>query len=383
MSFFGTSLKTALLTRRRAWLLVLLLPALMFGVRRFLPAEEVAAPVQVGVVLPGQGGELFWEKLKGRSGTVVTFLRTDAGQARRQVAAGRWDCALLLPDDFARRLERRDTYELIDLLIGPGSAVYPMVRETAAACVAELISPGVAERYLLDSGIADAASIIELRPRLSETLSDRDRVLVTMETADGRALDPLTLADSGSDNLLAGLLAIVLLVDALLIAVDLGRWLDSPAARRLLPLRGPTALLLPRLAARLLPALCAGALGLLALGDPGRWLPPLVPYLLFLGALALALARCRALWSALPVLMPFVPAAALLLSPVLLDVTLLFPALGPVARWAPVSLYLRSCGGQWEGGAALAAGAAGILALLWAMDLRGDGGGAHSDRKRT
>ena len=367
MSFFATSLKTTLLTRRRAWLLVLLLPALMFGIRRALPAQEVAAPVQVGVVLPQQGGEPFWEKLEARSGSVVTFLRADEDQARRQVAAGRWDCALLLPDDFARRLERQDTYQLLDLLIGPGSTVYPMVRETAAACVAELVSPKVAERYLLDSGIADDVSIVELRPRLDETLSDRERVLVTMETADGRTLDPLTLADGGSDDLLAGLLAIVLLVYTLFIAMDLGRWLDSPFARRLLPMRGGMALLLPRLAAQLLPALCGGALALLVLGGPGR-LPPLIPYLLFLGALALALARCRALWSALPVLMPFVPAAALLLSPVLLDASLLFPALGPAVRWAPVSLYLRACGGQWEGGAALAAGAAVILALLWTVD---------------
>ena len=55
-------------------------------------------------------------------------------------------------------------------------------------------------------------------------------------------------ADSGTDSLLGGLLAIVLLVYALFAAMDLGRWLDSPFARRLLPLRSPLALLLPRLA---------------------------------------------------------------------------------------------------------------------------------------
>ena len=134
----------------------------------------------------------------------------------------------------------------------------------------------------------------------------------------------------------------MLLVYALFTAMDLGRWLDSPFARRLLPLRGPLALLLPRLAGALLPALCAGALGLLALDEPGRCLPPLCAYQLFLGMAALALARCRALLPALPVLMPFVPAAGLLLSPVLLDVSLLFPALAPVVRCGNFALNDRS-----------------------------------------
>ena len=368
MSFFGTALRAALTARRRGWLLLLLLPLAVFGARLLLPAEEAAAPVQVGVVLPRHGGEEFWRLLEERGGLVVSFLPADADEAERQVAAGQWDCALVLPEDFDDRLERRDTYRLITLLTGPGSTVYPMVRETAAACVAELVSPGVAEDYLLDSGIADKDSIAGLRPRLSETLLEQDRVLVAMETVDGRPLSPIALAKGGTDGLLSGLLAIVLLVYALFTAMDLGRWLDSPFARRLLPLRGPLALLLPRLAGAVLPALCAGALGLLALDEPWRCLPPLCAYLLFLGMAALALARCRALLPALPVLMPFVPAAGLLLSPVLLDVSLLFPALEGVVRWMPVTLYLRACDGRWGDGLALCAGAAAILAVLWAAE---------------
>lgn len=371
MSFFWTCLKTTLQTRLsswRTWLLLLLMPALAFGGRQLLPAEETAAPVQVGVVLPRQGGEAFRQRLEERSGLVVSFLPADADEAQRQVAAGRWDCALVLPDDFEERLEQLDTYELITLLTGPGSTVYPMVRETAAACIAELISPGIAEDCLLDLGIADEDSLADLRPRLNETLLDQDRVLVTMETPDGRPLDPITLADSGTDVLLSGLLAIVLLVYALFAAMDLGRWLDSPFARRLLPLRSPLALLLPRLACALLPALCAGALALAALERPLWGLWALLPYLLFLAGLALALARCRPLWTALPVLMPFVPAAGLLLSPVVLDLSLLFPALAPVVRWAPVTLFLGASQGRWMDGLALGLAGGALLALLWALD---------------
>lgn len=371
MSFFWISLKNALRAQAaswRTWLLVLLLPGLAFGARLALPAEEAAAPVQVGVVLPQGGGEAFWSRLAQRSGLVVDFIRAGEEQAQRQVAAGRWDCALVLPEDFEERLERRDTEGLLTLLTGPGSAAYPMVRETAAACVAELAAPGMAEDYLVDSGILDREGAAEARPRLRETLLEQDRVLVSMETVDGRTLAPIALADSGVDGLLAGLIAVVLCVWALFTAMDLGRWLDSPSARRLRPLRGAGALLLPRLAGALLPALASGTLALLALERPWGCVLPLWAYLLFWGALALALARCRPLWSALPAVVPFVPVLALLLSPVLVDLSLLFPALAPAVRWSPVSLYLRSCGGSWEDGLLLAAVGAAVPAALWTAD---------------
>lgn len=268
MSFFRTCFTTALRSRLsdwRTWALLLLLPAAAFGARALLPAEEVSTPVQVGVVLPAEGGEDFWSRLERRGGVVVTFRRSDEERARRRVATGRWDCALVLPEDFEDRLARQDAEGLFTLLIGPGSAVYPMVRENAAACAAELLSPGMAEDYLLDSGIADETELEDVRPRLQETLLDRDRVLVSLETSDGRPLDPFSLADSGVTGLLSGAVAVLLLVGTLLTAIDLGRWLDSPVARRLLPLRGRFSLLLPRLAAALLPLLCAGALALLTL----------------------------------------------------------------------------------------------------------------------
>lgn len=363
MKFSFTLFKTALLSRWRTWLLLLLLPAAAFGARALLPPEEASAPVQVGVVLPEEGGEAFWERLEARSGLAAVFHRSGLAHAEGQVAAGRWDCALVLPRDFEDRLARLEVNGLFTLVIGPGSAVYPMVRETVSACVAELISPGMAEEYLLDSGIVDADRLDNLRPRLQEVLLDRDRVLISMETWDGRPLDPLTLADSGVSGLLSGLTAILLLIWALLAAMDLGRWLDAPFARRLRSLRGTSALLLPRLGAALVPALCAGALALLAVDRPLPCILSLIPYLLFCGAAALALARLRPVWSVLPAVVPFVPVLGLLLSPALLDLSVLFPALSPVIRWNPVTLYLRCCGGAWSDGLLLAA-AGGVLLVL-------------------
>ena len=365
MRFFQTWFWTALrgqLTEWRTWLLLLLLPLLALGADRLIPAEEVSAPVQVGVVLPEEGGGRFWSLLEERSGLVVTFQLSDEDTARRQVATGQWDCALLLPEDFEDRLERLELYPALTLLTGPGSTVYPMVRETAAAALAQCVSPGIAERYLLRSGIAGQDTIAEMRPRLNEVLLDQDRVLVSMETADGRPLDAIELADSGRSQLLTGLAAILLLIWALLLAMDLGRWLDSPFACRLVPLRGRTRLLLPRLGAGLVPALLSGCLALLAVGQPGGLLP-LLPYLLLWGGAGALMARRRAVWSALPVLLPFVPAAGLLLSPALLDLSQLFPVLAPVVRWNPVTLYLRAGAGSWRDGLLLTGLAAAVLLL--------------------
>lgn len=369
LTFFLSGLRTRL-TNWRTWATLLLLPLITFGAARLLPSEEVSTPVQVGVVLPETGGGDFWRRLEARGGLVVTFHEASYNQAERQVAAGQWDCALVLPEDFEARLAGQDLEGLFTILIGPGSTVYPMVRETVSACVAECVSPAMAGDYLLSSGILDENGLEAARPRLDQVLLDQDRVLVAMETADGAPLDPLTLADSGISNLLSGLTAILLLIWALLTAMDLGRWLDSPFARRLAPLRGRLPLLLSRLAAALLPTLCAGSLALLASADPLAGILALIPYLLFWGAAALALALWKPAWNALPVLMPFVPVLGLLLSPVLLDLSLLFPALAPVIRWSPVTLYLRACGGSWGDGLLLAAAGAAVLGLLWFMDGR-------------
>ena len=364
MSFFRTFFTSASRLRLadwRAWAMLLLLPAITFGVARLLPAEEVSAPVQVGVVLPETGGGEFWRRLEARGGLVVVFHKADYEKAERLVAAGRWDCALVLPEDFEDRLTAGELEGLFTLLIGPGSVVYPMVRETVTACVSERVSPAMAGDYLLQSGILDETGLKEARPRLDQVLLERDRVLVSMETTDGHPLDPLALADSGVSSLLSGLTAVMLSIWALFTAMDLGRWLDSPFARRLAPLRGRLSLLLPRLAAALLPALCAGAL---AVECPLAAVLALVPYLLFWGAAAMALALWSPAWNALPALIPFVPALGLLLSPTLLDLSTLFPALAPAVRWNPVTLYLRACGGSWGDGLLLAAAGAAVLALL-------------------
>lgn len=342
MRYLLLSLKFSLrgqLRSCRFWLALLLAVTAGGLVRDAIPPESRDSAVQVGVVLPDEGGEAFWEALEGRGGALIRFLMADEETARRKVAASRWDCALMLPADFSRRLDSQDLEEAVTLMIGPGSAVYPLVRETAAAVLLELSSPRIAGDYLRSSGISGTSEALPLDiPPVSR------QVEIAAETLDGRPMDQLALAEESVSRIFRGSLAAALLVWTLFAAVDLGRWRETGAARRLAPCLGNALLMLPGLLAALLPALLLGGAGLLAGGQRGILALP--PYLAALGALALVMASFRPLWRTLPALIPFAAVSALVLSPVFADITLFFPRLRPLTGWLPVTLYLRSCEGD-------------------------------------
>ena len=371
MRFQWNAFQTALKLQLRSWktwLFVLLLPALALLLPAVLPGPERSAPVQVGVSLPEKGGEDFWALLEERSGVVVTFIRADEDVIAGRVASGQWDCGLLLPEDFQERLEALDTGRLVTLYVGDGSTVYPLVRETAAACLAELLSPGIAREYLLDSGIADEDSIQDMASRLKQIPPDGNRVGILMTTSDGRVLDALTLADGTLSDLFHGLIAIVLLIWMLFSAMDMGRWLDEPSIRRLCALRTQTELLLPRAAATAVPLFCSAGAALCLFPTGGRDPWSLLAYLAALGGISFLAARIRPIWTAFPVLAPTVPVVCLLTSPIILEPAVLFPAAAALFHWTPVTLYLRACRGAGSAGAALWGCGAGALALSLALD---------------
>lgn len=352
MRYQITALKLVLreqLRKRRVWAALLLLLAAGAVVRcAAAPAKETDAAVRVGVVLPSGGAEAFQQGLEARNSPAVRFIFTDEATVLQMVAASRWDCGLIVAEDFEERMAASDFDGLVTLVTGPGSAAYPLVRETAAAVIAGQAAPLIAEEYLRSSGIADETAIASMQPRLRQILPDAQRVGVELETLDGAALQMQALADEGTAQALRGLLALALMVWMLFAAVDLGRWKETPAARRMRPHQSGVALLLPRLLGAALPALCAGALGLLAsaVSHTAAGVMSLLPYLAMLGALALLLAGTRQGWAALPVLLPFVVVACLVLSPVFVDITLLYPRLAVFTQWLPVTLYLQSSVGD-------------------------------------
>lgn len=362
MSYVAQGFLSALQQRLRSargWIVLLLLPALVLTVRLCLPPQEVTAPVQVGVALPEEGGEELWTLLERRSGTVLTFVLADQDTIDRNVAAGRWDCGVVLAEDFDRRIEAGDTDKLFTLRIAEGSSVYYLVQETVSACTAELIAPGMGAQYLEKNGITPGDGLAQMEARL-ETV---DQIVVVMKTADGQEMDPLQLGSTGLDTVLQWLILAVLLVWMLLCTADLGRYGVSDPVRRMKPLRPMTGLLAGKIAADAaiggVSAICAMAV----LGAGLAGCTAVVAYVLLLGGTAVLLARAKPVWSALPMLPPFAVVVSLLLSGALVDVSSALPAV----RWVPGYLFLRICRGEYLAALPLvAAGAAcvGFSAIL-------------------
>ena len=360
MRYLGTAFRLSLLAQFRRWRTwaavgLVLLSALAVRLR---PAEDGSLYVTVGVVLPAEGGESFWQGLGSRETGLVRFVRTDRETLRRQVAAGRWDCGLTLAEEFPERLADLDLDGVVTVTVGPGSTVYPLVRETAASVLTALAAPEIAGRYLSSVSLAaeDAPALPEVR-----------RIGISLETLEGRPLGTAELAESGRANVLRAIAAAFLLVWALFSAVDLGRWLETPEARRALPCRSAPALLLPRLLAALAPPLAGSILGLqIASGGGGA---ALIPYGAAVGALALVLASLPWAWRALPPLIPFAAASVFVLSPAVVDVGALVPGLSPLVEALPATLYLRACQGEAGAVLRLLAAAASLAALAQILSM--------------
>ena len=373
MMKFNLRLFMAALSERlgnfRVWVIFLLLPVLCFAATRLVPEEEISAPVTVGVALPEEGGEVFQANLSEMSGTVVSYEFADEDTVRGKVSTGKWDCGLILPEEYAEKIKEADTTRIVTLVISSGSTVYPIVQENVTACLAREAAPYIAAEYLIKEEIIAPDETDEYIGTLSEQLSDENRIHIQMQTVDGEALDAIETSGTGYDNIIRGTAAILLLVWVLFIAMDLGRWYDTAFAKRLAPLRGKTELLFPHAVAAMAFPLVSGAAAMCFLPNPGKAVTALSPYMLFLGAVALLFAKHRGLWSALPALMPFVPVGGFLLSPVIIDVSDYIPALSGVSAYMPLTLFLKGASGDAASSLILLDGAAVLTVLLFLFDM--------------
>lgn len=324
----------------KTWLVILLLPVCVLWAGSLTQTSD-ATPVTVGVVLPESGGEELWSLLAARNNEIMTFVAADADTVDRNVAAGKWDCGFVFAPDFARRVESLELAGSVTLRVAPGSAAYPLVQETVSACITRLAAPAIARDYLTDSGIPVPA---DLESRVEAMLAQTPQIGVTLSTLDGSVLQTPELARQGTRQFLYWLIGAVMLVRMLFGAADLGLWARSAAVRRLAPLRPVSLTLAARAAADGLLLGVSGCIAMLLLGS-GWGCPAVLGYALFWTAAAVLLARFPGIHQALPVCVPFALVISFLLSGVVVDAGMLFPALSGVSRWLPGGLYLRGCAG--------------------------------------
>lgn len=302
MRYFFRSLLLSLsdaVRRPRNLIVCAALPLLAAAFLLAVPPDERAAPVQAGVVSECENDALS-PLLAEYGGGVISFVFTDRGTMEKNVALSRWDCGIIIPSDFTERLEDADTDRLLTLVTGPGSAAYPIVRETVCACLAKLTAPRIAADYMESSGIVP-----------SDTVSGAERVDLIVMTAEGSPSAPGALAQGVWSRLIMAALSAAAAIYVLLISCDLGLWYAGRAGSMERRLRPATLVLLPRVIAPLIPLAAALALSSLIVSD-FTLLRPLARLLAMLATLSLLVSRLRRAPAALPVLVPFVPIAAFL-----------------------------------------------------------------------
>lgn len=364
MRYFLCVISGSLSQRLRSvkfWLVLLLIPALILGLGS-LAGKEPPAHVTVGVALPESGAEALWALLSEHNDGILSFVTADADSIDRNVAAGKWDCGLILPEDFRERLERDELDKSITLRIGPGSAAYPIVQEVVSAYLAQLVSPAIAREYLQQSGIAYSER--ELEKRQESIAAQTRQVGIAIKTLDGAPLQAPEMLRQGTGRLFRWLLCAVMMVRMLFAAVDLAKLAGSAAAKRFLPLRAGVSMLLAHSCADGLLTVLCGCVAAALLGG-GVWgIFAVAAYVLLWIPVSVLLAQFR--WSSefLPVWLPFASALSLLLSSALVDVSLLFPNLSALFQYLPCALFLRVWGADTAALAALLG-----ECLLWVVCL--------------
>lgn len=286
--------------RRPQFIVIVFFPMLIVTLFQALPPQEVTAPVNVGVALRDGTGKEFQELIESYSGAVVSFCPTDIETLENNVALSRWDCGLIVEDDFENRLQELNTDNLITLVVSEGSVVYPLVREAASACIAQIITPYIAENYLIDEGMDSI-----------EELPFAERVDIQLEVLDGGLLRVAQVVETIWSKLLLGALTTAAAVYVLMIAADLGRWLDGTAGRMECRLRGIALCTAPRLLALLCPAVLGVVFATITTHTQGVLMESL-GLLAILGTLGLLLCRRPGLWKPLPLIIPLSCPAALL-----------------------------------------------------------------------
>ena len=365
MNWFLTAFRTGLRRqiRARGTVLFLILAVLLSVLAMVIPGTA-DTPVRVGVVLPKDGTELEALLLE-RNTELIRFIPTDEQTLDRNILTGRWDCGIVANKDFSDKIEELDLRELFTLKTGPASTVYPLVRETVAACLTELTAPAVARGYLEEHGL-DTSGLDE---RINEIRERSMWVEVQMQTLDGAPLSLPELTGFGARQILVRLTGLLALLWGLYLTADLGRFLDSPQGLRMRALRHPGTLLLPQVMAAAAPMTLWGIVLVLILGGVYPTLSYMALQAVVLG-LGLTVPRSRRLREAVTVLLPFLALGALLLEPVLVDTGSIFPGFAPWLEWLPITLFCRGCGGDLRAAALLATEGAALWAIALLPDKR-------------
>ena len=329
---------------------VFLLPAAVLLTVLFLPSEGLDQPPVVGLCLPEtptQVADTLRDLLLDWQGDYLQIQTARPEEAREKVASGAWDCAFVLDGSFDAAL---DGGTPVRQMISPSSVLAGPAREAVAAALFQLRAAQLARAYLTDSGLLEEGDSEQAAALLSDRL-DIVPMAIQRETS---GTGPQPLPRHIAAPLIHGFIGLVLFLQALLAGGELHRLHHSLWYRRTLPVAGPIRLDLPLLLVQGLLAVLPAALSLAVaiwrlpgFGSLGWELALLVLYQVLLVPLTLAASRLPGMEDLMPLLLPYLAVACVLLCPILFDAGRLIPALYPFSRLLPPTWYLLGAAGEW------------------------------------
>lgn len=383
MRFFMAALGLQLrrLVRKPAFLACLaLVPLLVLVLGVFVPQNAPANPILVGVLLPGgsTAANDMWASLEDYSDDQVQFVRAESrAQLDEMVAARAWECGYAAAEDLDARIEEESFTRLFTRVVSTSTTTAELIDWVVAASLLDVCAPQLALNYLEAGGGLTEDSLAAAKEGISAAfggaqLMRLDTVTVNSGSGGGgrgsggqNAIDTPALEEatpSAGAALARGAVALLLLLFAMLCAVLFAQDQTTGFFARLWPLASPAKLFLPSCAA------CMGLCGLaggLGLGLAGLFYPAffgplpreaglLLLYILCLGAFSLLCAAIFAGRGRLVTVLPFVMIAALLFSPVFVDLTAYIPGGDAITLLLPPAAYLKAAAGQRAAAAALA-----------------------------
>lgn len=338
----------------------ILLPLAVLLIGLLLPPDSLNTPLEAGVCLPTDSAyaEPLWERLNASDPSYVIFYPATETEIYEQVAAGKWVCGFVADPEFDTRLTQTRPGRLAEVVQTPAETMAPLLREAFCAALYHVRAPYLASDYAAQNDLARGAEL----ETVQETVRAGSPHAMQLDTVtvDGTAGQAPNLGAATARAACQGLIAVFLFLFALLLASELDSVREDGWFVRLSAVSGPFALRAGLAAAQMLPltALAVLAYALSEIFFAGRLqnltgFAALLGYALWLTGLALVLGRIRGVRHVLAALLPFLPAACLLLCPIFFDAARLFAPAAPISRLLPPSWLLRALQGATLDGVCL------------------------------
>ncbi|MDL2218209.1 ABC transporter permease [Christensenellaceae bacterium OttesenSCG-928-M15] len=338
----------------------LCIPLITLGLGLMARSGEDPARMNIGVYLPPSDpmSERVYESLLHFSDGELMIARMESEtELMDKVAAGILDLGYVFPENMEERLLNGRYSRMITRVASPASpeliTAWPITYVITSA-VLENFAPQLAVSYLEEKGITSPEDRPEVFLMAEDTIDMGQLMDVAVVSVRDDTLQPeMSSTVLTGASLVRGLIALMLLVFAYIMAVRFRSDMQSGFFARISPYMRPSALFFASFLAAALLCVVTGVVSLIfahgafphAFSGIVKEAGLLLVYAAYLSCFAFAICSLFS-YAKLVGAMPFVLIACLVFCPIVIDVSGFVPVVGVVSFLLPPTLYLRAAAGQ-------------------------------------